>query len=129
VSIAARNAAVADLLVTLTGGNSREAVPMSFSVSLNAPLARTRARLIDEGTRKVVGQSTRRENTLTWSNIPVLPPGPNRRIFRITNVRANASGIGVSTTPVPIVATVSVSAAFRIPLTGATQNVAVARLE
>ena len=129
VSLADRAAAVADLSITLTGGSGRGAMPMTFSVGLNVPLA-GRAQLIDDATQTVVAESRRAGNTLVWSNVPVIPPGTNRtRVFRITNLRGNASGLGASPPFIPsqIIAFVSVSAPFRVPLSSAQQNVAVIR--
>ncbi|HYO80190.1 MAG TPA: hypothetical protein VES20_02220 [Bryobacteraceae bacterium] len=60
-----------------------------------------------------------RENALVWPGVPVTPPGSNRqRIFRFTNIRANASGLGASQTliPTPIVAFVSVTPQGTLPI-------------
>jgi uncharacterized repeat protein (TIGR01451 family) len=48
-------------------------------------------------------------NSIVWSNIPFDPPGANNRILRITNIRANASGLGVSQTSTQIIESVSSS--------------------
>ena len=60
-----------------------------------------------------------RENALVWAGVPVVPPGSNRtRVFRITNVRANAAGLGASQTLIPtqIVAFVSVTPPGTLPI-------------
>jgi len=60
-----------------------------------------------------------RENALVWAGVPVVPPGSNRtRTFRITNVRANAAGLGASQTLIPtqIVAFVSVTPPGTLPI-------------
>ena len=123
-----RNASVADVSIALTGGSGRTAVPVTFSVGLNVP-ASGRARLTDEATGAVVAESTRSGGAHVLRNVPVVPPGSRTRVFWITSVRANAAGLGPSQTLIPtqIVAFVSVSAPFRIPLTGSQQNVAALR--
>ena len=92
VSLADRDAPVADVSITLTGGSGRTPVPITFSVGLNVPLS-GRARLTDDATGAVVAESTRSGGTHVFKNVPVVPPGSRTRIFRITNVRANASGL------------------------------------
>jgi hypothetical protein len=60
-----------------------------------------------------------RENALVWPGVPVVPPGSNKtRVFRITNVRANAAGLGASQTLIPtqIVAFVSVTPPGTLPI-------------
>ena len=60
-----------------------------------------------------------RENALVWAGVPVVPPGTNNtRTFRITNVRANAAGLGASQTLIPtqIVAFVSVTPPGTLPI-------------
>jgi hypothetical protein len=101
VSLTDRDAAVADLSIMLTGGSGRVSVPVTFSVGLNVPPA-GRARLIDDATHTLVAESRRSGQTLVWSDVPVIPPGNNRtRVFRITNLRANANGLSVSPTLIP----------------------------
>jgi len=66
------------------------------------------------------------ENVLVWQGIPVNPPGSNRtRTFRITNVRANASGLGSSQTLIPtqIVAYISVFPQGTLPIDNPQQTV------
>ena len=51
-------------------------------------------------------------NTVSWNGVPIDPPGTvGTRVIRITNLRANASQLGVSSTLVPsqIVAFVSIT--------------------
>jgi len=60
-----------------------------------------------------------RENAIVWAGVPVVPPGSNRtRTFRITNLRANAAGLGASQTLIPtqIVAFVSVTPPGTLPI-------------
>lgn len=40
-------------------------------------------------------------NQLTWFGIPIDPPGTNTRVIRMSNIRANASQLGVSSTLIP----------------------------
>jgi hypothetical protein len=125
VSLTERAAAVADLSITLTGGTGRTAVPMTFAISLNVPLS-GRAQLIDEATGTLIAESTRSGSQIVFRDVAVVPPGTQSRTFRITNVRGNASSIGVSGSGLPnqIVAFVSVAAPLRIAVSGSQQNVA-----
>jgi len=65
------------------------------------------------------------ENIVVWQGIPVVPPGSNTRTFRITNVRANAAGLGSSQTLIPtqIVAYISVSPSGTLPIDNPQQTV------
>ena len=126
LSLVDRAAPVADLSIVLTGGTGRTAVPITFSVALNVPVS-GRPQLTDGNTGAVVGEATRSGSGYVFKNVPVIPPGNTRtRIFRITNLRANANGLGAGQTLIPtqIVAFVSASAPLRIPLAGSQQNVA-----
>ncbi len=131
ISLAERDVAVADVAITLTGGSDVARTPATFSIGLNAPLAaRGRAQLIDEATQSRIAVATRSGGAYVFKNVPVNPSGKGRsRTYRITNVRANASGLGSGGlgTPGQIMAFVAASAPFRIPLSGAQQNVAVVR--
>jgi len=72
------------------------------------------------------GQSVGNENLLVWAGIPVVPPGSNRqRVFRITNVRANANGLGASQTLIPtqILAFISVFPSGSLPIDNPQQTV------
>ncbi len=65
-------------------------------------------------------------NSIAWLGIPVNPPGTvGSRVYRITNLRANASQLGASTTLVPsqIVAFISSSNPATLPLTNPQQTV------
>jgi hypothetical protein len=67
-----------------------------------------------------------RENALVWPGVPVVPPGSNRtRTFRFTNIRANANGVGVSSTFVPsqITAYVSIFPPGTLPIDQPTQTI------
>jgi hypothetical protein len=72
------------------------------------------------------GQAVGNENLLVWAGIPVVPPGSNRqRVFRITNVRANANGLGASQTLIPtqILAYISVFPSGTLPIDNPQQTV------
>jgi large repetitive protein len=59
-------------------------------------------------------------NQVTFYGVPVVPPGTNgSRIFRIANVRVNASGISSSGT-VPVQASILVSNPAALPITNPT---------
>jgi hypothetical protein len=64
------------------------------------------------------------DNSIVWLNVPFHPPGTTRT-FRITNVRANANQLGVSSTLVPtqIVEFISVSGSQSVPLNNPQQTV------
>ena len=65
-------------------------------------------------------------NSVTFIGVPVAPPGSTgTRIYRITNVRANASTIGAGPggTPGQVQAFVSVSGSTSVPITNPTQIV------
>ena len=126
VSLADRAAPVADLSIVLTGGSGRTAVPITFSVALNVPVSGPPL-LKDGDTGAVVAEPTRSGSGYVFKNVPFVPPGNTRtRVFRITNIRSNANAIGLSPALIPaqIVAFVSASAPFRVPLSGSQQNVA-----
>jgi hypothetical protein len=64
-----------------------------------------------------VGSST--GNTVTFSSIPIDAPSAGfQRIFRITNLRANATAVGASLSlPIPLYATIATSGAASFALT------------
>jgi hypothetical protein len=60
-----------------------------------------------------------RENAIVWAGVPFTPPGSTAtRTLRITNIRANAAGLGASQTLIPtqIVAFVSVTPQGTLPI-------------
>ena len=70
---------------------------------------------------------TSAQSAVVWAGVPIVPPGTNgTRTFRITNIRANAAGAGVSTSLVPtqIIAFLSVSASQSLALNNPQQAVA-----
>jgi hypothetical protein len=71
--------------------------------------------------------TTAQQNAIVWPGIPVAPPGSTgSRVFRITNVRANASVIGAASTLIPnqITAFISVSASQSLAINNPQQTVA-----
>ena len=67
------------------------------------------------------------DNSIAWLGIPIDAPGSGRqRIIRMTNVRANANQLGVSSTLVPtqIVAFISATGTTSIPINNPQQTVA-----
>jgi len=65
-------------------------------------------------------------NSLLWTGIPIDPPGSNAtRTIRITNVRANASQLGVSSTLIPtqVQMFISVTPSQSLPLNNPQQTV------
>ncbi|MFN0107134.1 MAG: hypothetical protein ACKV2U_34180 [Bryobacteraceae bacterium] len=66
-------------------------------------------------------------NSVVWLGVPIDPPGTNgTRIIRITNVRANANQLGVSSTLIPtqIVMFISVTGTTSVPINNPQQTVA-----
>jgi large repetitive protein len=62
-------------------------------------------------------------NQVTFLGVPVVPPGTNgNRVFRITNVRINASGIGGGTASgsLPVQASISTSNPSALPISNPT---------
>ncbi len=71
--------------------------------------------------------ATSTQSAIVWAGVPIVPPGSNgTRTFRITNIRANAAGAGVSTSLVPtqIIAFLSISASQSLALNNPQQAVA-----
>jgi hypothetical protein len=67
------------------------------------------------------------ENSIFWLGVPIDAPGTAfTRIIRITNVRANANQLGVSSTLVPnqIIAYISITGSTSIPINNPQQTVA-----
>jgi hypothetical protein len=65
-------------------------------------------------------------NAVTFFGIPVLPPSTvgDTRVFRITNVRANANGVTAGgPTPGSVVASISTSGSSSLPITNSTLTV------
>ncbi|MEO6759302.1 MAG: hypothetical protein ABIO24_07590, partial [Saprospiraceae bacterium] len=66
-------------------------------------------------------------NSIVWLGVPIDPPGTNAtRIIRITNIRANANQLGVSSTLIPtqIVMFISVTGTTSVPINNPQQTVA-----
>jgi hypothetical protein len=73
-----------------------------------------------------VFQGTIVGNQVTFLGVPVTPPGTvGNRIYRITNVRANASavGTGASGTPGQVTAFISITGPTSVPVNNAQQTV------
>ena len=67
------------------------------------------------------------DNSLAWLGVPIDAPGTTfTRVIRITNIRANANQLGVSSTLVPtqIIAYISVTGVTSIPINNPQQTVA-----
>jgi len=123
VAAGQRDAPVANLLVSLSGGSGQTIVAVTFSVSLNIPVT-GRARLTDDATGAVIAESTRSGSGYLFRDVPVAPPRSRAaRRFRITNLRGNASGLGGGLAGTPVIAFVSISAPFRIAVSGSQQIV------
>jgi len=73
------------------------------------------------GTRPNVSSET----SLTWSGIPIIPPGSNIRTFRFTNIRGNASAIGATSSGLPnqIIAFISANPSTSVAIDNPQQTV------
>jgi hypothetical protein len=78
-----------------------------------------------QGQATVVQGRLAAQNALVWEGIHVTPPGSNTRVFRFTNVRANAYALGASQTLIPtqIVAYIAVSPSATLPIDNPQQTV------
>src|SRR6266699_4705156 len=67
-------------------------------------------------------------NSLLWTGVPVDPPGNSgSRVIRITNIRANASALGVAganATPTSVIETISALLAQFLPVSNPSKTVA-----
>jgi hypothetical protein len=65
-------------------------------------------------------------NQVTFLGVPIDPPGSQTRVIRITNIRANANQLGVSSTLVPtqITAYISITGSTSVPVNNPQQTVA-----
>ena len=67
------------------------------------------------------------ENSVVWLGVPVDPPGTSgNRVLRLTNVRADAASVGVSSTLIPsnIIMYITISGTGSLPLANNVLNVA-----
>jgi len=67
------------------------------------------------------------DNSIVWLGVPIDAPGTQHtRIIRITNVRANATSLGTSSTLVPnqIIAYISITGSTSVPINNPQQTVA-----
>jgi len=128
ITVGQRAATVADIGIDVTGGISGTRVAVTFTVTLNIKLAATdTATLIDEtGTSARTVSAIKAGASYIFENVPFPAPGSTARVFRITNIRANAASIGGSaaTVPTQVHAMVSMSGSTPIRMSGAQQTVA-----
>lgn len=122
-----RAAAVAALRVTFTGGKAGAAVKATMAVTLNTRIGGTgTARLADETQASAVALATRTSNAYVFENVQFPAPGPAAaRVFRITNVRVDATRLGSGAPGTPIQASIAVTGSTPIRLSTAEQTVAV----
>lgn len=109
-----------------TGGFSGGAAPCNVGTNVPGGIQRGTYNAF-RGQIQTTGANLR--NALLWTGIPVIPPGTaagTSRIFRFTNIRANASIIGAPTTLIPnqIFAFVSVSPSNTLAIDNPQQTVA-----
>jgi len=90
------------------------------------PLYAASASSVNFGNKNIFQGTQVSNNQLTFFGVPVDPPGTSgQRIFRVTNVRGNASQAGISNVATQIFETMSVSNPALLPVTNlATQAVA-----
>ena len=74
----------------------------------------------------IIGQITpTAPNSVTFFGVPIDPPGTGTRIFRVTNLRVNASALGAGAAGAsPVQVNIAVSGAVAVPITNPTQTVA-----
>lgn len=131
-----------DVVLTCTGGVGVSPFLINYQIFLNTDITSrllsgttTEALLlVDEptaataviGTNAFRGQIGAGGNNLQWNGVPFNPPGTTgTRVFRFTNIRANATKIPSAGIPNPITAYISVSSPTAITLTSNQVNVAV----
>lgn len=96
----AKNAALADLRIVLTGGRARVRSTATIKVTLSCPPSGGETPQLVAGTVRFQGRRNR--DGYTFDNVVFTEPGPTvRRVFRITNLRGNASGVGPGGLGVP----------------------------
>jgi hypothetical protein len=112
---------VGDLVLTCTGGTAGLPTVTNVQVFLNTNITSRRLSasdteallVVDEAGSPVIyrGQpALGLENAIVWQGVSIIAPGAGQRIIRITNLRANATMIGVSSLiPGQIVAFLSFS--------------------
>jgi len=126
ITIGQRAATVADIRIEVTGGVSGTRVAVTFTVTLNIKVAATdTASLIDETGSSRAVPAAKAGASYIFENVRFPAPGSAARVFRITNVRANAQGLGGSASvPAQVHVTVSMSGPAPARLVGAEQTVA-----
>ena len=123
-------ARVADLAITLKGGKAGTVSLATFTVALNASVpANETAQLIDEADASRVTPGARIRAGYVFKNVKFTEPGEKAaRVFRITNVRVNASALGGGSASgaTPVIASISVSSSTSgpVPLSAGKQVVA-----
>jgi len=123
-------ARVSDLGITFTGGRAGSPAKVTFAVTLNTTVAaQGTAELVDEDGSSPPMPATKTTKGYVFKNVEFTEPGPAKaRVFRITNVRVNASALsgGSAAGATPVIASVVVSTPGSSPirLSGAQQSVA-----
>jgi hypothetical protein len=127
IPVNSRAATVADLRITFSGGGKSAPVKAKITVKLNTRVATAgTAQLIDESHSRTQ-LATKSDNAYIFDNVQIPAPGLSSaaRVFRITNVRANASGLPVGSA---VAGTIIASASTPIRLADAEQSLAVVKL-
>lgn len=117
------------LCLAAVGQNSRTEDPTTPALEVPCNDAAARGGSTYQGGTNTAfrANTTSQQNAVVWPGIPVQPPGSTgARVFRITNIRANASVIGAATTLIPnqITAFISVSASQSLAINNPQQTVA-----
>jgi large repetitive protein len=110
-----------------SGGCTATVLSQQGSPSPGAPLTPYQTAVVSSDDAPVpapnVYQGVVAGNQITFFGVPVLPPGTNgNRVFRITNVRINASGIGGGSAAgsLPVQASILTSNPSALPITNPT---------
>ena len=121
---------VGDIVLVCTGGTSGLNQSFNLQVFLNTQitsrlvLGNTTEALLIIDENLAVGSVVNGEragpngNSVVFTNIPFTSPGGGQRTIRITNIRANAAGLGASNTLIPtqVTAFLAVSSSQALPL-------------
>ena len=104
ITIGQRSAPVADVGISVTGGAPATRVTVTFTITLSIRLAATgTATLVDETGSSRSVSALKAGASYIFENVLFPAPVSARRVFRITNLRANAAQFAESAaTPAPI---------------------------
>lgn len=121
----------ADLEIVLTGGAQGSPLILRVVIEYNVELAAQHTPVLSDAANPAASvRATTSSRSTVFSGIQTSEPGAGvARIFRITNIRANATTLIPTTAPTTVSAMVQLQregpTPAAIPLAGATQTVAI----